>query len=201
MNMNRVVLAVMTIALLIGMSPAVFAGTIEGKVSATGAPTAANAVIYVEPNDTTTYPAPKEHALMDQKDMHFVPHILPILVNTTVDFRNSDDVQHNVFAPDKCAGSFNLGTWGKGEVRSHKFTQADCFAVILCNIHPEMEAFVAVLPTPYFAVSDSSGGYSIPDVPAGKYTVKIWHESLKGKEMEVMVPAKGEVTADFQIHR
>jgi hypothetical protein len=64
-----------------------------------------------------------------------------------------------------------------------------------------MEGYVFVVETPYFAVSDKDGAYLIKDVPPGKYTLKIWHEKLKGKDVEIEVPAKGDATADFEIHK
>jgi hypothetical protein len=72
---------------------------------------------------------------------------------------------------------------------------------LLCNVHPEMEGFVVVLETPYFAVSDKDGNYTIKDVPAGKYTLKIWHEKLKGKDASIEVPEKGDVASNFEIHK
>ena len=66
------------------------------------------------PSPGKTFPAPKEHAKIDQMNLVFIPHVLPVLVGTTVDFLNSDAVLHNVFSPDACAEKFNLGTWPQG---------------------------------------------------------------------------------------
>ncbi len=133
--------------------------------------------------------------------MTFIPHVLPVLAGTTVDFLNSDDVLHNVFSPDKCAEKFNLGSWPKGQTKSYTFKDAGCTVTLLCNVHPEMEGYVVVLDNPYFAVSSKDGSYAIKDVPAGKYTLKIWHERLKGQDVVIDVPEKQNVTADFEIHR
>ncbi len=177
------------------------AGDIKGKVTAKGAKHAGDAVIYIDKVPGQTFEPPEEHAEMDQKNLVFIPHVLPVLAGTTVDFLNSDDVLHNVFTPDKCAEKFNLGTWPKGQVRSYTFKKLGCESVLLCNVHPEMEAYVVVLETPYFAVSAKDGTYEIKDVPAGKYTLKVWHERLKGKEAAVEVPTKGTVTVDFTVKR
>lgn len=177
------------------------AGTIVGKVKAIGARNGADAVIYINAIPSKTFAAPKEHAKIDQMNMTFKPHVLPVLTGTTVDFMNNDDVLHNVFSPDACAEKFNLGTWPKGQMRSYTFKQPGCQAVILCNVHPEMEAFVVVVGTPYYAVSAKDGSFTIKDVPPGKYELKIWHEKLKGESVTVTVPEKGEVTADFTIKR
>ncbi|MEK6570907.1 MAG: carboxypeptidase regulatory-like domain-containing protein, partial [Bacteroidota bacterium] len=114
---------------------------------------------------------------------------------------NSDDVLHNVFTPDKCAEKFNLGTWPKGKARSYTFKNTGCVSVMLCNVHPEMEAYILVLETPYYAVSTKDGSYIIKNVPAGKHTLRIWHEKLKGESQEVTVTESGEVTANFEIKK
>lgn len=177
------------------------AGEIKGTVTARGARNAANTVVYIEKIEGKTYSPPEKHAIMDQKNLTFTPHILPVVKGTTVDFMNSDDVLHNVFTPDKCAEKFNLGTWPKGEVRSYQFNNAGCVSVMLCNVHPEMEAYVFVLDTPFYAVTAKDGSYSIKDLPPGKYTLKIWHKKLKSKPVEVTVTAEGSVIQDFTIRR
>lgn len=177
------------------------AGGITGKVKAKGVKNSGDAVVYIDKIQSKTFPAPKEHARMDQKNLAFAPHVLPVLAGTTVEFLNSDDVLHNVFCPDKCADKFNLGTWPKGQTKSYTFKEEGCVATLLCNVHPEMEGYVVVVGTPYYAVSAKDGSYSIKDVPAGKYTLKIWHEKLKGQEVSVDVPEKGDATVDFEIHR
>lgn len=176
------------------------AGDVKGTVTAKGAKHGGNAVIYIDKIEGKVFDPPKEHVVVDQKNLTFVPHVVPVLVGTTVEFLNSDDVLHNVFTPDKCAGKFNLGTWPKGETKSFTFDKP-CVAVLLCNVHPEMEAYVFTVETPYFAVSDKDGGYVIKGVPPGKYTLGVWHEKLKGEPGEVSVPAEGAVTKDFVIHK
>ena len=188
--MKRILLA--TLSLFLGAST--HASDIHGHVVLKGLRDSANAVVYVERISGKTFPAPKEHAKMDQLNLAFVPKVLPVLAGTTVDFINSDAVLHNVFSPDSCAGKINLGTWPKGEMRSHKFDKA-CFATLLCLVHPEMEGFIAVLPTPYFAVSAPDGSYLISGVPDGGYKLKVWHRKLKFAEKNVTV--HGATQADF----
>ena len=174
------------------------AGEIHGKVDCKGLSDSAGAVVYVATLPQKTFAAPKQHATIDQANMKFVPRVLPVLIGTTVDFLNSDSVTHNVFTPDACAGKFNLGTWPKGQSRSYTFTK-ECFASLLCLVHPEMEGFVAVVPTPYFAVTGADGLYRIPDVADGSYTVKVWHPRLKGTDRTVAV--QGQTAADFVLSK
>lgn len=177
------------------------AGEIKGVVKAKGAKHAGDAVIYIDKIPGKTFDVSKGHAKMDQKNLTFIPHVLPVVIGTTVDFLNSDDVLHNVFTPEKCAEKFNLGTWPKGQTRSYTFKNPGCISVMLCNVHPEMEGYVLVLDTPYSAVSSKDGSYTIKNVPAGKYTLKIWHEKLKGNPVSIEVPDKGQVTTDFEIKK
>ena len=185
---------------LLCSSSITLAGDIKGKVKAVGARNSANAVIYVEKIPGKTFDPPKDPATMDQKNLVFIPHVLPVVAGTTVKYLNSDDVLHNVFTPDKCAEKFNLGTWPKGQSRSYTFKNAGCFSLMLCNVHPEMEAYVVVLENPYYAVSAKDGSYTIKNVPPGKHTLKIWHEKLKGESQEVTV-AEGPADVNFEVKK
>jgi len=174
------------------------AGDIHGKVVCKGLRDSADAVVYVDAVAGKTFPVPASHAKINQQNLVFDPHVMPVLVGTTVDFLNSDTVQHNVFSPDACAEKFNLGTWPKGQTRSYTFKK-DCVATLLCKVHPEMEAFVVAVPTPFFAVTKADGTFKISDVPDGSYTVKVWHPKLKPASKTVVVA--GATDAAFEIAR
>jgi plastocyanin len=192
--MNR---SVLVTGIVVALSAAISAGTINGKVSGVSG----KSVVYVDAISGKTFPAPTQHPVMDQKGLLFNPHVMVVQQGTTVDFLNSDNVQHNVFWPsiggDKKAGH-NLGTWPKGEKRSWKFDHPGA-ASLLCNVHPEMAGYIVVSPTPYFAETDASGGYSIKDVPDGSYSVVAWHEGAKQQSKPVTV--KGDTTADFTLSK
>ena len=190
--MKRFQLAVLALAIAIPAS----AGDLHGKVVCKGAKDCADAVVYVGTIPGKTFPAPKEHATIDQKNMVFVPRVLPVLAGATVDFLNSDAVLHNVYTQAVCADKFNLGTWPQGQTKSFTFTK-ECVAELLCKVHPEMQGFVVVVPTPYFAAVKADGSYKIADVPDGSYTVKVWHPKLKPAEKPVTVA--GATEADFEI--
>ena len=193
--MNRPL--VLALVLATGATLPLAAGEIHGKVTCKGVRDSGDAVVYVAAIPGKTFPAPKEHAKIDQANLVFAPHVLPVLVGTTVDFLNSDAVLHNVFSPDACADKFNLGTWPKGEIKSYQFKKECVAATLLCKVHPEMEAFVVAVPTPYFAVTKPDGSFRIADVPDGAYTVKVWHPKLKATQKAVTVA--GSTAADFEI--
>lgn len=184
--------------LLLAVAVPLLAGDLHGKVTCKGVRDSADAVVYVAAIAGKTFPAPAAHARIDQANLVFSPRVLPVLVGTTVDFQNSDAVLHNVFSPDACADKFNLGTWPKGQSKSFTFKR-ECAATLLCKVHPEMEAFVVAVPTPYFAVTKADGSYHIADVPDGAYTVKVWHPKLKATEKAVKVA--GATEADFAVAR
>ncbi len=101
--------------------------------------------------------------------MQFIPHVLPVVVGTTVKYLNSDPTPHNVFSPDY--EKFNLGTWPQGQTKDHvyaKCAKAPCVYTQLCRVHPEMEGFVVVLQNPYFAVTDKEGHFEIDERAAGE---------------------------------
>jgi len=184
-------------AFIAGLCAAAWAGDIEGKVTGMKG----HSVVYVDTIAGKTFPAPKDHPVMDQKGLVFVPHIMVVQQGTTVEFLNSDTVQHNVFwtaiGSDKKAGH-NLGTWPKGEKRSFTFDKPGVVP-LLCNVHPDMGAYIIVSPTPYFAETDDSGNYKIKDVADGSYTVTVWHEGAKSQSKPVNV--SGGAKANFTVSK
>jgi plastocyanin len=202
MNYRKLMLATLTAMLVPFFAARTFAGEIKGNVTAQGMRSPEGIVVYVDSIPGKTFPAPQEHAVMDQKKLTFIPHILPVPIGTTVDFLNSDSVGHNVYWPSvggnkKLAN--NLGTWPQGVKKS--FTFQDVGAVpLLCNVHPEMSAYIFVAPTPYFAVTNAQGAYVIKDVPAGKYTLKAWSEQGKPVEQPIEV-SDASTTANLTVHR
>lgn len=167
------------------LSAPLLAGTIEGTVANIGAKDAGKVLVYVA-QAPGTFPPPGAHVSMDQKNLVFLPFLLPVLQGTTVDFLNSDNVRHNVFSPD--GEKFNLGTWQQGEIKSYTFKQLGDYS-ILCNVHPEMEAHVLTLQNPYFSKVAKDGTFKIAGIGDGEYTLKVWHPKKKFKETPV--PVKG----------
>jgi plastocyanin len=174
---------------------ALIGGSLSGKVSGGRGP----AVVYVDAIPGKTFPAPAKHIVMDQKSLLFQPHLLVVLLGSTLDFLNSDNVQHNIFWPAVSGNkklSHNMGTWPKGETRPFKFDTPGVVP-LLCNVHPEMSGYVIVSPTPYYTQSDASGAYKIDNVPDGSYTVVAWREGMKPQPKPVTLA--GSATADFAL--
>ncbi len=189
--------SVLVIALVVIVSIFASAGTVSGKVSGVSG----KSVVYLDAPGKT-FPAPTQRPVMDQKGLMFQPHIMAVQQGTTVEFLNSDSVQHNVFWPsvggDK-KQTHNLGTWPKGEKRSFKFDKAGAVP-LLCNVHPEMAGYIVVSPSPFFAETDESGNYKIENVPDGSYTATAWHEGAKTQNKPVTVSGS-EAKADFTLSK
>src|SRR3972149_1421048 len=127
-----------------------YAETIRGTVKYKSDEDAGKAVVYIEKAYGTFIPS-KKNPIMDQIDMTFVPYVLPLLAGATVDFHNSDGLLNNIYSPSWAGYRFNLGTYPKGVVRPFTFDRLGEI-IVLCNIHPQMEAYILALQNPYFAV-------------------------------------------------
>lgn len=196
--MKRIALIAIGIFFLTQLSG--YAGDISGKVKCRGVRDSKDVVVYITDIGKDPSP-PKEHKVMNQKNLEFIPHVLPIVKGTTVDYLNSDDVMHNVFTPDGCADKMNLGTWPKDSIRSYTFEEEACVSVMLCNVHPEMEAFVIIMQNPYFSTTDKEGNFTIENVPAGEYTVSVWHPKRKAESTVVVVPDSGSVSMEIALKK
>jgi plastocyanin len=163
-----------TLLLLIVGSRA-FATGVSGRVTMANGSPAKYAAVWLEGGGSGS-PAMKP-AVVDQRDMMFSPHVSVITVGTRIDFPNHDTVFHNVFA-EFDAKKFDLGMYARGQTRSITFDKAGLVA-ILCSVHSEMSAYVMIVDSPYHAVTDAKGRFTIADVPAGNYTLKVWHESTQ----------------------
>jgi plastocyanin len=170
-------------------------GIVKGTVTVAGKPTADVVVslegVAPEIIKAQISAAGPRKAVLNQKDMKFVPFVLPVLVGTKVDFPNNDKNWHNVYSKSE-AKKFDLGLYAPGKSRSATFDKPGIVR-ILCNVHPAMEAFIVVKEHPYFAAADKSGNYRLNNVPLGKYRLQVWHPQLGTTEAGVEIVREGEV--------
>jgi plastocyanin len=168
------------------------AATLSGRVSvaASGGKNAdhAGVVIWLEPSTATPIPQSLSPAVtMFQKNQVFTPHVMAIQLGTAVDFPNADPIFHNVFSNFE-GQIFDLQLYAPQTSRRVVFRRPG-IVHIFCNIHETMSAKIAVLPTPYFAVSGRDGRFEIRGAPAGSYRLKVWHErSIAKKLLELERP-------------
>jgi len=199
--------------LLVYLSTPAFAGKISGMVKVKGLRSSANILVYLTKTAPVPFDLSQTKFVMDQLNLTFSPHILPIPVGATVRFPNNDKVDHNVFSLSRTK-KFNLGTYKHGESKTVLFDKPG-IVELRCDMHAEMLAYILVLKTPFFAVTDAKGRFEIPDtmylgkngltgiktLPSGKYTLKTWHEKLKTGRKKVMVPGNGAVSVQLNLTR
>ena len=172
-------------------------GNITGKVNAGKG----ISVVWVEGTPGKTFGKPAKAPVISQKALKFVPHVMAVPVGASVDFLNGDNVQHNIFWPAISGNkklSHSLGTWPKGQTRAFEFTTPG-IVPLLCNVHPEMSAYLIVTPTPYLAETDEAGSFEIADIPDGSYTLTAWHEGYKTLSKPVTVESDAKV--DFTLSK
>jgi plastocyanin len=173
-------------------------GSITGKVKVFRARRSADVVVYLA-DVPGTYKPPANHPGLDQKNLIFVPHVLPIVVGTTVDFANSDNVKHNIYSTSK-AKKFNLGTYGSDIVKQVTFdTEGE--VALACNVHAEMSAYIIVLPNSYLAKTGNDGSFTITNIPPGQYTLKTWHEKKRPYHQKVTVKAGNTTEINIELKR
>ncbi len=154
------------------------AGSLEVIVKDDKGGPVSDAVVYAAAAGAASA-APKKRAVVDQRDKQFVPYVTAVQVGTAVIFPNSDNIRHHVysFSPAK---KFELPLYSGVPAEPVVFDKVG-FITLGCNIHDWMIAYVAVLPTPYFQVTRQDGRAVLKDLPAGQYTVQVWHPALKGQ--------------------
>jgi plastocyanin len=157
------------------------AGEVKGKISAPGLKSVENIAVYFDSIPGKKFGSPTAHTTVDQRNQIFIPHTVVILRGTTVDFKNSDHVAHNVYWPSingNKALRHNMTVVSPGNVKSFQFDNLGA-AQLFCNLHVEMAGYIVVVPTPYFALTGYDGTFTIKDVPSGTYTLKTWSEDGK----------------------
>jgi plastocyanin len=165
------------------------AGDVKGKVSAAGLKSAENIAVYIDTVPGKKFDPPVQHVPVDQRNLKFTPHTTIILRGTTVDFLNSDQVAHNVFWPSINGDKrlrHNLTVVSPSQKKSFQFNDLGT-AQTLCNFHPDMVAYVVVVPTPYFALTGNDGTFTIQNVPPSTYTLKTWSEDGKPTTQTITV--------------
>lgn len=134
-------------------------------------PDLAAAIVSLEGAAPAARPITVDIAISDKE---FVPRVVVVPVGSDVRFANRDPFDHNVFSTSD-SNQFDLGQYGRGEVKGHVFTHPGVVRVF-CNVHPRMVAFVSVMRTRLFTQPANDGSFAIADVAPGVYTLRVWHE-------------------------
>lgn len=153
------------------------------------------AVVYLE----GSFSKPKSQPVKQvaQKNLEFVPPLLPVQVNTRVEFPNLDDTYHSIFSYSP-AKRFDLGRYRPEErpIPSEIFDRAG-LVTLRCDIHEHMRGLILVLNTPYFVMTDPEGRFRLGGLPSGHYTLKAWIDSKTTRERTVTLKSGETARVDF----
>jgi plastocyanin len=161
------------------VAPAPAAGGTLGAVVRNGDGEAVqDAVVYALPLDGQGAPVElPQPAEIDQIDKEFVPNLTVVRVGTRVQFPNKDQIRHHVYSFSD-AKSFEIPLYAGIPTEPILFDKPG-LVVLGCNIHDWMRAYVFVVETPHFALTEEDGRASV-ELPAGEYSVRVWHPELEG---------------------
>jgi len=159
----------------------------------------ANVFLYVTggPVNNFSFETPSSPVVLDQHGCHYEPHVLGVQTSQTIRILNSDQATHNIHPYPKNNPEWNESQPAGAAPKEKKFSRAETLIPVKCNQHPWMQAYIGVLPHPFFSVSAKDGTYTIKGLPPGKYTLVAWHEKAGEQKQEITVGASESKTQDF----
>ena len=137
--------------------------------------------------------------VIDQHGCKFVPHVV-VMTPGEIEIKNSDDILHNIHTYSTANAAINKAQPKFKKTMTEKFEKPEMIKVT-CDVHSWMLGWVAVMPHPYFGVTDQNGVTKIENVPPGKYKVQAWHETLGKQEKEVEVKAGQTAKVAFEMKK
>ncbi|MBI4042308.1 MAG: carboxypeptidase regulatory-like domain-containing protein [Deltaproteobacteria bacterium] len=143
------------------------------------------------------YPLPANPVILDQKGCWYQPHVFGIRANQDLVILNSDATLHNVHSLANINEQFNLGMPLQGMKITKKFTKPEVMAKFKCDVHGWMHAYVGILDHPFFAVTNESGSFQLPALPAGQYVIEAWHEKFGTQTQTVTLGSKETKSIEF----
>lgn len=147
-----------------------------------------NVVVYLKGDfGAYSFDVPQTPAVLDQGACQFHPHVLALMINQPLHVVSSDPTGHNVNAMAKINGAWNHTLAPRSQPYQQSFAHAEVAIPVKCNIHPWMKAYIAVLDSPYFAVTGHDGAFALRNVPPGSYTLSAWHETYGSTEQSITV--------------
>lgn len=170
------------------------------RTTASRAPTSplSNVVISAHPRSLPVSPEPVSSPRVNQENVSFAPRVLPVTVGSVVEFVNRDKVYHNVFSLTPGA-SFDIGRKRTGDVHAEKIDALGPIE-LFCDIHPQMNATILSLDTPFFTMADSIGVYALGGLPEGEYEIRVFHPDFATQSAVVHLQTGGESRLDFALN-
>ncbi len=153
-----------------------------------------NAVVYIS---DLKFKKPEE-SLLVQKGCEFKPRVLSMSAGSELVIRNDDPVKHEATGVQDFETIFKLSQHKQGMTDKVKLEKPGVVK-ITCSIHGWMIAWAVIPPNPFHSVTDGEGKFIIRDVPAGEYTLKLWHEGFGEKELKVKVQEGKTTHVKFEV--
>lgn len=157
-----------------------------------------NAVVSITDIKTGKKIDTAKKVTLDQKECEYRPHVLAFPVGTTVEINNPDGILHNVHSYSKVNPQFNIAQPKFKKTVEVKIEKPEAISV-KCDVHGWMSGWLVATENPYVAVTDNSGSFKLTDVPAGSYTVEVWHETLGKTSQKVTVKGKEDAKVNFEM--
>jgi len=160
--------------------------------------TLGNVFVYIKSGlAKTIYPPPTDVVVINQAGCNYSPHVMGVMVGQKINFLNPDGTLHNVHAMCQVNPEFNASMPEFRKEMQISFDKPEFMFQIRCDVHPWMQAWMAVMSHPFFAVTGSNGKYEIKNLPVGTYEIEAWHEKLKDKTVTVTVTDHSAQKVDF----
>jgi plastocyanin len=157
----------------------------------------ANVFVYIK-DIKGNFPAPSTPVVLDQKGCQYHPHVNAVMVGQPLQIKNDDATLHNVHAMPNANSQFNEGQPVQGMVSTKHLDKPEMTPFkIKCDVHGWMKSYMAVMPHPFYSVSQTNGTFTISNLPPGQYTVVAWHEKYGQQEQQVTVGAKESKALNF----
>jgi Carboxypeptidase regulatory-like domain len=154
-----------------------------------------NVVVYISAGAPDDAP-PSQPAKFEQKGCQYLPHVLAFQVNQPLEVVNDDQTSHNIHPLPKVNREWNKSQPPGSPAIVDKYDKPE-FIPVKCNVHPWMHGNFAVMKNSHYAVSGEDGGFKLPNLPPGKYTVTAWHESYGEQSQEVTISGSEAKTVNF----
>jgi plastocyanin len=155
-----------------------------------------NVVVYISAGAADDAAPPSQPVTITQKGCQYLPHVVAMLVNQELKVVNDDQTSHNIHPLAKVNHEWNKSQPPGTPPFSEKFDKPE-FIAVKCNVHPWMHGTFAVLKTKHYTISGENGGFTLPNLPPGKYTVTAWHESYGEQSQEVTIAGSETKTISF----
>jgi plastocyanin len=155
-----------------------------------------NVIVYISAGAPDESSSPTQAVTITQKGCQYLPHVVPMVVNQELKVVNDDQTSHNIHPLAKINHEWNKSQPPGTPPFSEKFDKPE-FIPVKCNVHPWMHGTFAVLKNSHYAISSGDGGFRLPNLPPGEYTVTAWHESYGDQTQEVTITGNEIQTVDF----